>query len=181
MRYRGLTTVVVLTFGLVAMLTASAIAQTTQPAKPEQSEWVPVQVDPAGAAAPAPNTASTAGDPNAKPGDPNAKGSDESTDGGSDNSMMMLLFLAGALVLMMIWSSRSKRKQQAQKRDMLNNLKKGDKITTIGGIIGTVIEARPEEITVKVDETNNVRMKFTRGAIHGVGSSAKSARDEDKK
>jgi preprotein translocase subunit YajC len=77
---------------------------------------------------------------------------------------------------------RGRRKQEAKRKEMLSNLKKGDKIVSIGGIIGTVIEAKPEEITVKVDETNNVRMKFARWAIRGVGEDAKTTSpDDDKK
>ena len=63
---------------------------------------------------------------------------------------------------------------------MLNELKKGDKITTIGGIVGTVIEVRDDEVTVKVDETNNIRMKFARWAIRGVGATAKSEKGDEK-
>ena len=57
---------------------------------------------------------------------------------------------------------------------MLSSLKKGDKITSIGGIVGTVIEVRDDEVTVKVDETGNVRMKFARWAIRGVGDAARA-------
>jgi preprotein translocase subunit YajC len=56
---------------------------------------------------------------------------------------------------------------------MLSSLRKGDKITTIGGVVGTVMEVRDDEITVKVDESGNVRMKFARWAIRGVGDLAK--------
>ena len=63
---------------------------------------------------------------------------------------------------------------------MLSSLKKGDKVTSIGGIVGSVIEIREDEITVKIDETNNVRMKFARWAIRGVGAEAKED-PQDKK
>ena len=76
---------------------------------------------------------------------------------------------------------RTQRKEAAKRKEMLSHLKKGDKIVSIGGVIGTVIEAKPEEITVKVDETNNVRMKFARWAIRGVGEEGKTNPDEDKK
>ena len=61
---------------------------------------------------------------------------------------------------------------------MLAALSKGDKVTSIGGICGTVIEAREDEIVVKVDETNNVRMRFARWAIRGVGDAARSEKPE---
>ena len=48
---------------------------------------------------------------------------------------------------------------------MLDNLKRGDRVQTIGGIIGTVVEARETEVVVKVDETNNTKIRFARKAI----------------
>ncbi len=39
---------------------------------------------------------------------------------------------------------------------------------TIGGVLGTVTQVNEKEVTVKVDETNNVKIKFTRGAVHRV-------------
>jgi len=92
-----------------------------------------------------------------------------------------LLLIFGAFVLMILWSGRSRRKQEARRKEMLASIKKGDKITTIGGAVGTVIEVRDDEITVKVDETNNVRMRFARWAVRGVGESAKTEPPADNK
>jgi preprotein translocase subunit YajC len=64
----------------------------------------------------------------------------------------------------------------------VDNFKKGDKITTIGGVIGTVVEVREDEVMVKTDESANVRMKFARWAIRGVGEDARTTSpDDDKK
>ena len=98
---------------------------------------------------------------------------------GGNNMMIWGLF--ALIILMFWWSSRSKKKQEQKHRDMLSGLKKGDKITTLGGIIGTVIEVRDDEVVVKVDETNNVRMRFIRGAIRDVGQGAKSDAPDQKK
>jgi len=95
-----------------------------------------------------------------------------------DSPMIWVLF--GLIIVMFWWSSRGKKKQEQKHRDMLSALKKGDKITTIGGIIGTVIEVRDDEVVVKVDETNNVRMRFIRGAIRDVGQPKGDALDQKK-
>jgi len=94
---------------------------------------------------------------------------------------MFLVVMFGGLALLWIWSSRSRKKQARKRQEMLSSLKKGDKVTSIGGIVGTVIEVRENEVTVKVDETSNVRMKFARWAIRGVGDAAKSEEPEDNK
>ncbi len=95
-------------------------------------------------------------------------------------SSPMIWGVFGLLILMIWWSSRGKKKQEQKHREMLASLKKGDKITTIGGIIGTVIEIRDDEVIVKVDETNNVRMRFIRGAIRDVGQAKGDAQDQKK-
>jgi len=69
---------------------------------------------------------------------------------------------------------RPKNKQEKQRVAMLSSLKKGDRIQTIGGILGTVIESRDDEVVVKVDETSNTKITFSRSAIHRV-------REEEKK
>ena len=51
---------------------------------------------------------------------------------------------------------------------MLATLAKGAKVTTVGGVLGTVVEVRDEEVVVKVDENSNTRMRFAKSAINAV-------------
>ena len=92
----------------------------------------------------------------------------------------IFLVMIGGFILLYIWMGRSRRKRESKRKEMLANLQKGDKVTTIGGVIGTAIEVRPTDVTVKVDETNNVRMKFARWSIRGVGEEAKTEAPEEK-
>ena len=89
---------------------------------------------------------------------------------GGDKNFLFLMI--GGMILLWFWMGRGRRKQAAKHKEMLNSLKKGNRITTIGGIIGTVVEVKDNEVTVKTDETNNVRMKFARWAIRDVGEPA---------
>jgi len=70
---------------------------------------------------------------------------------------------------------RAKRSQDKQRTDLLQKLKPGQKVQTIGGILGTITQVNDKEVTVKVDETNNVKIKFTRNAIHRVQDDDSSA------
>ena len=79
----------------------------------------------------------------------------------------LTLVLIVALV-MMLFMSKSKRSEEKKRKDMLGTLKKGDEIQTIGGIIGKVVEAREDRVLVKVDETANTKIWFSRNAIHRV-------------
>jgi preprotein translocase subunit YajC len=73
-----------------------------------------------------------------------------------------------ALVVMMVLSSRSRSKQEKQKRALLDQLKRGDRVQTIGGVLGNVVEVRPDKVLLKVDESNNTKVWFSRSAIHRV-------------
>jgi len=87
---------------------------------------------------------------------------------------MWLVLMIGGLILIYLWMGRGPRKERQRRQEMISSLKRGDKVTTIGGIVGTIIEIRDDELTVKVDESNNVRMKFAKWAVRGVGDLAKA-------
>ena len=91
-----------------------------------------------------------------------------------------LFIMLGGVFLLWFWMGRGRKKEQKKRQEMLDSLKKGDKVTTAGGIIGTVVDIRDEEITLKVDESANVRMKFLRGAIRQIGD-VKSEDSDDRK
>ena len=69
------------------------------------------------------------------------------------------------IVVFFWWTSRSRNKERRKFEDMLNSLKRNDRVQTIGGVLGTVVETRGSEVILKVDETNNVKMRFNRSAI----------------
>jgi preprotein translocase subunit YajC len=87
-------------------------------------------------------------------------------------SPMMPLILIGIFFYFFVF--RSKKNQEKQRTNMLSQLKRGDRVQTIGGILGTVVEARDTEILLKVDESSNTKIKFSRSAIHRVLEEEKS-------
>ena len=74
------------------------------------------------------------------------------------------------LVIVLIWwvSTRSRGKERKRYEHMLQSLKKNDRVQTIGGILGTVVDVRDNEVVLKVDEASNVKMRFNRSAIKEV-------------
>lgn len=79
------------------------------------------------------------------------------------------LFPVILIVGIFLWiMSRGKNKERQRYEQMLNSLQKNDKVQTIGGIMGTVVDVRGNEVVLKVDETNNVKMRFNRTAIKEV-------------
>ena len=77
--------------------------------------------------------------------------------------MIILLVMMGVMVLM---TFRSQSKEKKKRKQLLSTLGKGDKVQTIGGIIGNIVEIREDgEVIVKVDENSNTKIKFARSAI----------------
>ena len=48
---------------------------------------------------------------------------------------------------------------------MIQTLKKNDKVRTVGGIIGVVVDVKDDEVTLKIDESNNTKIKVVASAI----------------
>lgn len=88
------------------------------------------------------------------------------------NPMILLIAMLGVFYLM-IWRGQSKEKKK--KQDMLSAIGKNDRVMTIGGIIGTVVTVKEDEVVVKVDESTNTKMTFTRRAIQKVFGPGESA------
>lgn len=85
--------------------------------------------------------------------------------GGTD--AFLRLWLPIILVAVAFWwfSSRTQRRERDKYQQMLNSLKRNDRVQTIGGILGTVVDVRDNEVTIKIDEAANVKLRVVRGAI----------------
>ncbi len=68
-------------------------------------------------------------------------------------------------VLMYFILFRGPRKQKQQRKQLVQSLQKNDRVQTIGGIIGTIVDVKDGEITLKVDESNNTKVKVASSAI----------------
>ena len=88
-------------------------------------------------------------------------------------SSPLLLFLMLGLVMYFLML-RPQSKERKKREAMLSAVKKNDRVVTIGGILGTVISVKDDEITLKVDESSNTKITFTRSAIQRVSSAAPS-------
>ncbi len=72
----------------------------------------------------------------------------------------ILIFVVMYLILF-----RGPRKKQQLHKQMVQTLAKNDKVRTIGGIIGTVVDVKGDEVTLKIDESNNTKIKIASSAI----------------
>jgi len=83
--------------------------------------------------------------------------------GGLMQSFLMLFLPMGLIYYFLIIRPQSAEKKK--RADLLAGIKKNDRVCTIGGIYGTVVNVKDDEITLKVDESSNTKITFTRSAI----------------
>ena len=74
---------------------------------------------------------------------------------------MILIFVVFWVILIL-----PQRKQQKKREEMLNALKKGDKVITIGGIHGEITELDEDDIRLRI--ADKVEIKVTRGSVSRV-------------
>ena len=70
-------------------------------------------------------------------------------------------------VLFYLLMIRPERRKRAAMSTMLDHLKKNDRIVTIGGIYGVVVNVQQgsDDVTIRVDEGSNTRLRVLRSAI----------------
>lgn len=76
---------------------------------------------------------------------------------------------------------RSQRRERQKHIDMLNSLKRNERVQTIGGVIGTIVDITPSEVVLKVDEANNVKVRFVRSAVKEVLREAPTTKEAGEK
>jgi len=121
---------------------------------------------PEGAPAAPQGTETQTGTQTAAPGDEPAPADGKQAPQKSMWEMMLPMVLIIAVFYLFMF--RGPKKKQQQHQQMLSALKKNDRIRTIGGIIGTVVDVRDEEVVIKIDEATNTKMRIVRSAISKV-------------
>ena len=76
----------------------------------------------------------------------------QAAQGGQGGGMMMLLMLALIFVVMWLFMIRPQQKRQKELNNFRNNLQKGDKVVTVGGIYGTIVEVNDNKVMLEIDK-----------------------------
>lgn len=80
-------------------------------------------------------------------------------------TILMLVVLIAVFYFMIIRPENKRKKTAQQLRD---GLKKGDKLTTIGGIVGSIVQVNEDTIIIETSE-DRVRMEITKWAVSTTG------------
>jgi len=97
-----------------------------------------------------------------------ALGMSQSTDSASASGSMISTLITFAVIILIFYFLiiRPQRKRDKEAKNMLANIKKGDKVVTIGGIRGTVAVVKESTVIIKVDD--NTRIEFSKNAVSAV-------------
>ena len=97
------------------------------------------------------------------PSDPNTQSGNTKSPKAFDPMFMITMGLMFVVFYFLLF--RGPQKKQQKHKKMVQSLQKNDRILTVGGIYGTVVDIKDNEITIKVDESNNTKMRISRNAI----------------
>ena len=100
------------------------------------------------------------------------------TNGGGILPMILMLGVTLAIFYFMMIRPENKRKKEAEA--MRNALKPGDRITTIGGITGVVVNVKENTFVIE-SGADQVRIEFAKWALSTNDSAAERAAEEKKK
>lgn len=93
-----------------------------------------------------------------------------------DYTIIMLIVMIAIMYFLMI-RPENKRKKKAQ--EMRDNLKKGDIVTSIGGIVGRIVSVSKDTIVIETSD-DRVRVELTKWAVSSVGVQSGEQPEEKK-
>lgn len=98
----------------------------------------------------------------------------------SQNPLMLIVFgvVIVGMIGLLIWQSISGKKKQKEAQEKINQLKAGDRVKTIGGVCGFVVEINDAENTFVLEtgtDDQKSYVKFDKGAIYQTAPAQGSA------
>jgi len=95
------------------------------------------------------------------------------------NPIVMLVFMVVFIIFFYFVVIRPQNKRKKEMEKMINELKKGDKVVTIGGVHGKVVSVKDDVVVLKVDD--NAEITFEKSAIARVNNPVLNNASKDSK
>lgn len=83
--------------------------------------------------------------------------------------MESMLMIAAMIAIMYFFMIRPENKRKKQAQEMRDNLKKGDIITSIGGIVGKIVYVTPKNTVIIETSEDRVRLEIAKWAVSSLG------------
>lgn len=80
----------------------------------------------------------------------------------------MIVWLVAMFAVLYFFMIRPENKRKKQAQEMRESLKKGDTVTSIGGLVGKIVHVNQDTIIVETSE-DRVRVELTKWAVSSVG------------
>lgn len=97
--------------------------------------------------------------------------------GGMTSTVIMLVSMVAIFYFMLIRPENKRKKEAEQTR---NSIKVGDQITTIGGIVGTVVNVKDDKFVIETS-ADQVRIEFSKWAISTNDTATAAAKEKAQK
>ena len=85
---------------------------------------------------------------------------------------LLITYFPMVLIVVAAWFLlyRPEKERMRKQRELLNNVKKNDRVITASGIIGTVssVDREQDRVVLKVDESSNAKITFTLASVNRV-------------
>lgn len=85
-------------------------------------------------------------------------GAPAGADGQQPSAWSTIIFFGAIILVMWLFMIRPQRKQQKELQNFRSGLKKGDKVVTVGGIYGEIVEVSEKTCLIKVDGDVKLRV-----------------------
>ena len=97
-------------------------------------------------------------------------------EGGATGGILSIGLILVMFVVLYFFTIRPQKKQERETNAMRNNLKVGDEITTIGGIIGKIVSIKDETVMIETGH-DRVKIRILKTAVRNVDVHAEDAQD----
>lgn len=88
--------------------------------------------------------------------------------GGKGSFDLLTFMILGVLLALIVSTLLGGRREKKKFDQMMASIKKNDQVRTVGGIIGSVVEVKPDVIVLKIDENSNTKITVVRTKIEAV-------------
>ena len=95
-----------------------------------------------------------------------------------DMTFILMMVLMFAVLYFFMIRPENKKKKEAE--EMRNSLKSGDKITTIGGIVGKIVSVKDDTIVIETS-ADKVRVEFKKWAVSTNDTAIEKAKEAREK